>query len=215
MTGEWSVLVKVRARGAMARIDRAGLDAVLAELTEADPSSTGGDGPDATISTWVIATDASDAIHRAWNMIEDARRRVGVEPWEPIRTHAASPSQRLTGFSGVDERVADATSWSILLKAERIRGPDIEPEQRARLTEMLGDDAAVAGDATTLVARFWVRGSDAQDANGSARAVLEQALASLGLGEWRFTRAHHAVAKERAEEIYRGAADRAAIEHAR
>jgi hypothetical protein len=215
MTREWSVLVKVRTIGRAARIDRAGLEAVLGELTAADPSSTGGDGPDATISTWVVATDASEAVDRAWNLIEDARQRAGIEPWEPIRTHAASASQRLTGFVGVEDRVTDAAAWSILLKADRIDGPDFQPEQRLRLAAMLGRDAAVAGDTSTLVARFWVRGSDARDANEAARAALVRALHSLELGEWRLTRAHHAVASERAEEVYRGAAERAATEQGR
>jgi hypothetical protein len=208
---EWSVLIKVARDEGEPPIWRSEIDALVASLPGTDKGCTGGDGPDATISFWVDAPDASSAVVEGWRHIDAARERLGLPSWRPIRTHAASAAQRLTGFAGVEERTADETAWSVLLKSVRLEGGGIDGEGRARLAEALGEDATVGGDKDTIVARFWVSAPDAGEADRAARAVLEAALdAQGGGGTWTFVRAHHAVAHERAEEIYRGAAERAA-----
>lgn len=86
----------------------------------------------------------------------------------------------------------------------------LDAADRAAIAERLGADAAVAGDSHTVVARYWVSATDAEGADVNARAALLAAIsASNEAGRWTIVRAHHAVASERAEELYRGAADRA------
>ena len=209
---EWSVLIKVRRDAGQDIISRSDLEALLAQLPGSDKGVTGGDGQDATLSFWIEASDATSAILDGWQRMEEARGRLALEPWTAIRTHAASAAQRLTGFRGIDERVGDDTAWSALVKAERgDGGPGLDADVRARLAGSLGADATVVGEGTTVVARFWVVAPDAGSADGVARAALEQGLDGLGLGDgWSVVRAHHAVAHERAEELYRGADERAA-----
>jgi hypothetical protein len=209
---EWSVLIKVaRAEGAEP-IARADLVRLVEALPGTDKGCTGGDGPDATISLWVASTDAASAIEDGWRFIESARQELALDAWRPIRTHAASAAQRLTGFEGIESRVADPNAWSILFKAvQGIGDRGVEPAERSRLAETLGPDATVAGDASTIVARFWVSADGATSADATARRALLDAISRLGIpGEWTIVRAHHAVAHERAEEVYRGAAERAA-----
>ncbi len=209
---EWSVLIKVaRATGASV-IRRDDLDVLLERLPGTDKGVTGGDGLDATISFWVEATDAAAAIREGWRHIESRREGLGMEAWRPIRTHAASAAQRLTGFSGVESRVPDGHAWSVLMKATMPSDQEhgLDAAGRASIAERLGPDAAVAGDRHTVVARYWVSATDAEKADIIARAALLAAInAADDAGRWTIVRAHHAVASERAEELYRGAAERA------
>jgi len=207
---EWSVLLKVARDPDAPGISRSDVEAIIAALSGSDDGATGGDGPDATFSCWVEASDAAAAISTAWRLIEEQRQRLGLEPWRPIRSHSASAAQRLTGFDGVQARVADDSAWSVLMKATLAAGGEpATDEVRSDLRERLGPDASVAGNADTLVARYWVAAPDAVSADVRARAVLEEALAhKASSGRWTIIRAHHAVASERAEEIYRGAAAR-------
>ena len=88
-------------------------------------------------------------------------------------------------------------------------GEGLDAEARAQLVQRLGRDASLAGDDRTVVARYWVSALDAGAADAVARDVLLDALLDLdGSGRWLIVRAHHAVASERAEEVYRGAARR-------
>jgi hypothetical protein len=206
---EWSVLLKVGL--ADGEIPRARIDELLSLLPGKDKGATGGDGPDITVTFWVPATDAAQAVLAGWERLEAARHRLGLGPWTAVRTHAASAAQRLTGFEGVEPRVTDRSAWSVLLKS--MRGPDgaeADPSALARIAGRLGLDATVGGSAGALVARFWVAAAGAAEADAAARTALEAATAAEGLRGWAIVRAHHAVAGERAEEIYRGAAERAA-----
>jgi hypothetical protein len=217
---EWSVLFKVvaddpeRGRATGAADDGPYrpelLDQLLARLPRTDSRYTGG-GRDFTITFWIEANDAADATARGWEVLADAARQLDLPPGRPIRTHSASAAQRLTGYAGIKPRVHDERAWSVLVKAQRQSGSGriVGQAEIGRIGELLGADATVGGSGDVVVARFWVSAAGAVEANEAAGRSLGQALAAVVPGSWQIVRAHHAVAHERAEELYAGADARA------